>query len=73
MFLLRVGLFTLMNMESMIILAKLCHSLLTLLKLYNVVGWSVVDWWPYVGYDALRCSLNLSPNVLADSPMYSSL
>ena len=29
--------------------------------------------WSYIGEGAFRCSLNLSPNVLAVSPMYSSL
>ena len=28
--------------------------------------------WSYIGVGAFRCSLNLSPKVLDDSPMYSS-
>ena len=28
--------------------------------------------WSYMGEGDFRCSLNLSPNVLEDSPMYSS-
>ena len=66
MFLLRVGLFTLTKMDSFIVPAKSCPSLATMLNLS-----SVVEWWPHIGEGASRCSLNLSPNVLADSPMYS--
>ena len=46
MLLLRVGLFMLMNMDSLIVPANLCPSLTTMLKFSNVVGWSVVDGWP---------------------------
>ena len=35
--------------------------------------WPVVFWWPCIGEGSLMCSLYLSPNELADSPMYSSL
>ena len=38
MFLLRMGLFTLMYMDSFIVVAKLCPSLPTMLKLFNVGG-----------------------------------
>ena len=46
-FLLSVKLLTLMYMDLLIVLAKLCTSLPTMLKLSSVVGWPVVDWWLY--------------------------
>ena len=59
-----------MYMDSLIVLAKLCYSLPTMVKLSSVVGWPVVHWWPYMVEGAFRCSLNVSPNVLAESLMY---
>ena len=53
--------------------AKHCPSLPTMLTLFNVIEWPVVDWWPYMGEVAIKCSLNLWPNVVADSPVYSLL
>ena len=47
-------------------------SLSTILKFSSIVVWPVVLQWSYIGKRALRCSLNLSQNVLEDSPMYSS-
>ena len=44
-----------------------------MLKLSSVVGWSLAEWWPCLGDGAFKCSLNLSRNVLADSPLYTSL
>ena len=41
MFLFNVGLFTLMNMDSLIFLAKLCPSLPITWKLLRLVGWPV--------------------------------
>ena len=58
----------LMNMDTLTVLAKLYPSLSTMPKLS-----SVVDLWPYMGEGAFKCSLNLSPNVLVDFNMYSSL
>ena len=49
-----------MCMHSLLFLAKLCPSLPTILKLSSVVWWPMVDWWPYMGEGAFRCSLNLS-------------
>ena len=37
-----VGLFTLINMDSLILLAKLCPSFPIIWKLYLVVGWPVL-------------------------------
>ena len=72
MFLIRVWLFTHMNV------GLLNCSIETLplpvyLKLSSVVEWPVMEWWPFTGDHALKCSLNLSPKVLATSPMYLSL
>ena len=43
-----------------------------LLKFSNDVVWPVVFWCSDIGEGAFRCSLYLSPNVLDDSPIYSS-
>ena len=72
MFLLRDGPLTLMHMDSLISLERFCSSLPTTLKLSSVVVWPEVLLWSWMGEGALRCSLNLSPNVLDVSPMYSS-
>ena len=73
MFLFRVGLLTLIYMDSVIILVKPCPSLPTMLKLSMVVRWPVVVWWLCIGEGAFRCSLYLCSNVVAISPMHSSL
>ena len=71
-FLLRVGLFTLMKMDSLINLVMSCPSLPIILKL------SWLSWCPvrllctWMGEGSLRCSLYLSPRVLDVSLMYSS-
>ena len=72
MFLFRDGLLTLIYIDSFINLERLCSSLPTILKLFNVVEWPVMLLWSNIGEGAFRCSLYLSPNVLAVSPMYSS-
>ena len=64
MFLFRDKSFTLMNTASLIVLVKFCDSLPTVLKFSTWV------WWPVMLI--LRCFLNVSPKVLADSPWYSS-
>ena len=72
MFPFSVGLLNLMNMDSLIFLAKLCPSLPIIWKLLWLVGWPVwlMCWW--MGDRPFRCSLYLSPKVLEVSPMYSS-
>ena len=72
MFLLRDGLLTLIYIDSLISLERPCSSLPTMLKLLIVVEWPLMLLWSYIGEGAFRCSLNLSPNVLAVPPMYSS-
>ena len=72
MFLLRDGSFTLMKIASFMFLAILLSSLPTIIKLSRETSWPVVFWWSMIGDGALMCSLYLSPNVLPDSPMYSS-
>ena len=71
-FLLSVGLCTLMYMDSLIVLAKLLSSLSIILKLLIDVSWPLVLWCWNIGDGAFKCSLYLSPNDLPDSPMYSS-
>ena len=72
MFLFNVRLLTLMNIHSLILLAKLCCSLPIIWKLLWLVGWPVwlLCWW--MGEGSFRCSLYLSPKVLEVSPLYSS-
>ena len=71
MFLFNVGLLTLINIDSLIFLAKACPSLPIIWKLFWLVGWHVWLLWWWMGEGSLRCSLNLSPKVLEVSPMYS--
>ena len=71
-FLLSVGLFTLMYIDSLIVLAKLLSSLPIILKFSMDVSWPLMFWYWNTGEGAFKCSLYLSPNVLPDSPMYSS-
>ena len=73
LFLFRDGLLTLRHIDSFISLMRFWSSLPTILKLSSIVVWPTVLKRSYIGEGVLRCSLNLSPNVLADSPMYSSL
>ena len=73
MFLFWGGLLTCMYIESFISLMRFWSFLLTMLKFSSVVIWPVMLKWTYIGEGAFRCSLNLSPNVLEDSPIYSSL
>ena len=70
MFLFRDGLLTLMNIDSLISLERFCSSLPTTVKLLIVVEWPEMLLWSNMGEGAFRCSLNLSPNVLAVSPIY---
>ena len=72
MFLFRVGLLTLINMASWMVLATLFSSLPRILKLSIDVLWSLMFWWWNIGEGVFKCSLNLSPKVLADSPTYAS-
>ena len=59
-FLSRDGLLTLMNNASFINVLRFWSSLPTMLKFSNVILWSVVLKWSYIGEGAFRCSLNLS-------------
>ena len=72
MFLRRDRSFTLMKIASLMFLAILLSFLPTILKLSRETSWPVMFWWSMMGDGALMCSLYLSPNVLPDSPMYSS-
>ena len=72
-FLFSVGLLTLMNIDSLIVLARSWSSLLMMLKLSGVVlcpFWVLCTW---MGEGSCRCFLNLSHKVLEVSPMYSLL
>ena len=62
MLLLIVRLFTLIILDSLVVLARFFSSLPTMLKFPSVVMWPGVDWKPCTGESALRCSLSLSPN-----------
>ena len=63
---------TLMYMASLIFLLMPWNSLSTIEKQSWLTRCPVVMVWRWMG-DALRCSLYLSPNVLPDSPMFSSV
>ena len=54
------------------VLAKLYPLLPAMLKSPTDVLWSALDWCSYMGEGVLQCSLKFSPNVPADSPIYSS-
>ena len=62
MFLLLVGLFTLINMDSLIALAKPYPSMPYMLKLPSLVQWTVMETWQCMGDCAFKCSLNHFPN-----------
>ena len=66
------GLLTLMYRASFMVLIRFWSSLPTMLKLSMLTSWPDLFEWSYIGEGAFRCSLNLSANVLADSPVYSS-
>ena len=61
-FLLSVGLFTLMYIDSLIVLAKLLSSLPIILKFSIDVSWPLIFWCWNIGEGAFKCSLYLSPN-----------
>ena len=73
MFLFRVGLLTLKTMASWMVLATLFSSLPNDLKVLHrcsmATGVLVVE---ILEKGVFKCSLNLSPKVLPDSPTYSS-
>ena len=71
-FLLRVGLLTLMYTVSFMALAIFCPSLLIILKFSTVVVWPVIFWCSKISDGAFKCSWYLSSKVLVDSPIYSS-
>ena len=54
------------------VLAILFSSLPRILKLSIDAIWPLMFWWWYIGEGVFKCSLNLSPKVLPDSPTYSS-
>ena len=56
-FLLSVGLLTLMYIDSLIVLAKLLSSLPIILKLSIDVSWPLVLWCWNIGDGAFKCSL----------------
>ena len=71
-FLFRDGSLTLMYRASFIVLIRFKSSLPTMLKLLMVTLWPVKLLLSYMGEGGFRYSLNLSPKVLDDSPIYSS-
>ena len=50
-----------------------CDSLSTMEKQSGLTGCPVVVVQRWMGDGALRCSLDLSPKVIPDSPVYSSV
>ena len=72
-FLFRDGSLTLIRIASLMVLAMLWSSLPTMLKLSRDTSWPVMLKWSCMGDGSLICSLNLSANVLPESPIYSTL
>ena len=70
-FLLRVGILTLMQMASLMVLAMPYPSLLISLKFSIGVVWPIALLCSNIGDGAFKCSLYLSSKDLADSPMSS--
>ena len=70
-FLFRDGSLTLIYRASLMVLMRFWSSLPTISKFSMLMLWPVVLWWSNMGDRAFWCSLNLSPNVLEDSPIYS--
>ena len=70
---LRLWLLTVIHKEGLLYSStSLCPSLPTMLKSPTDVLWPVLVWWSYMSDGALKCSLNPSQKILAESPMYSS-
>ena len=62
-----------MNVSSLLgVLVSPCGSLVTKVKHSGLTRCPMELLWWWMGDGALRCSLSLSPNILPDSPMYSS-
>ena len=57
-FLLSVGLFTLMYMDSFMVLSKLFSSLPIILKSSIIVSWPLLSWCTEIGDGDFKCSLN---------------
>ena len=70
MLLFKVGLLTLIKIDSFMFLAKLCLSLPIIWKLLWLVGWPVWLLWWWIGEGTFRCSLYLSPKVLEVSHVF---
>ena len=73
MFWFKVGLFTLMNIDSLVVLVCPQPSLPMMLKLSSVMVWPVCCKCPWIGEGCLRCSFLLSPRVLAVSPLFIAI
>ena len=71
-FLISVGLLTLMYIDSLIVLAMSWSSLPIIWKLSWMVVWHVLLLWLCIGESSFMYSLILSRKVLEVSPMYSS-
>ena len=71
-FLLRDRSLTQRYIASFMVLVTPCDSLPTMVKHSRLTRCPVVLLWWCIGDGALRCSFNLSPKDLPDSPIYSS-
>ena len=72
-FLFKMGLFTLINIDSLIFLAKLCPSLPIIWKFCWVVGWPMLLLWVMYGGRILLVFFEYFSKGPVGSPMYSSL
>ena len=69
-FLLREGSFTQIYIASFMFLVIPCDSVSTMVKHSGLTQCPVELLWWWIGNEALRCSLSLSPMVLLESPLY---
>ena len=70
-FLFRDGLLTFMYKASLLSLMRFWSSLPNMENLSTVTEWPEMLIWSCIGEGALRCSLNLTSKIHADSPIYS--
>ena len=74
MFLFRDGLLTLMYIDSLINLERLCSSLPTILKLLSVMEWPVMLLWSYIGhiYIYIYVAIPSATMAIKSANLYSS-
>ena len=72
-FLSRDGSLTWMYIASLMVLVTTCSSLPTMLKHSSLTGCPLVWLWWCIGDWAIKCSFNLSPQMICLTPLYIPL